>query len=113
MGSQRTKQHRSLLTDMDLMQGFIFGPPGWGEMLLLGVVGLLIFGKRLPEVGKNLGRGIVEFKKGLSGVKDEIDSAGQLPPTSSGAPQTHSPPPASSPMDAEEATPTNQQDRLT
>ena len=32
------------------------------------VVGLLIFGRRLPEVGKNLGRTIVEFKKGLGGA---------------------------------------------
>jgi sec-independent protein translocase protein TatA len=30
-------------------------------------------GKRLPEVGKSLGKGIVEFKKGLKGVKDEMD----------------------------------------
>src|SRR5579862_6927879 len=35
--------------------------------LVILVVGLLIFGRRLPEVGKNLGRTIVEFKKGLNG----------------------------------------------
>jgi len=34
--------------------------------------GLLIFGKRLPEVGRSLGKGIVEFKKGLKGVEDDI-----------------------------------------
>ena len=43
------------------------------EMIMIAVVGLLIFGNRLPDVGKSLGRGIVEFKKGLRGVKDEID----------------------------------------
>jgi sec-independent protein translocase protein TatA len=58
------------------MLAFIFGTPGWMEMVLLGVVGLLIFGRRLPEVGKNLGKGIVEFKKGLSGLEDDIDNAG-------------------------------------
>ena len=35
--------------------------------------------KRLPEVGKSLGRGIVEFKKGLTGIEADIDRAGQEP----------------------------------
>ena len=35
--------------------------------IVLLVLGLLIFGRRLPEVGKNIGQTIVEFKKGLSG----------------------------------------------
>ena len=56
----------------------LVGMFGWGmwELALLGIVGLLIFGRRLPDVGRNLGRGIVEFKKGLSGLEDEIDKAG-------------------------------------
>lgn len=49
--------------------------PGPLEMVVIGVVGLLIFGNRLPEVGKGLGKGIVEFKKGLKGVQDDIDQA--------------------------------------
>jgi sec-independent protein translocase protein TatA len=48
------------------------GPVQW---IVIGVVGLLIFGKRLPQVGKSLGQGIVEFKKGLQGMNDEIESA--------------------------------------
>ncbi|MBI1371829.1 MAG: twin-arginine translocase TatA/TatE family subunit [Phycisphaera sp.] len=47
-------------------------PGGW-EWIILLVIALLIFGKRLPEVGKSLGKGIVEFKKGLKNVKDEMD----------------------------------------
>ena len=47
-----------------------FGLP---EMILIGAIMLLLFGSRLPEVGKSLGRGIVEFKKGLKGVEDEVD----------------------------------------
>ena len=42
------------------------------ELLVLGIIGLLLFGKRLPEVAKNLGKGVSEFKKGLSGFQDEL-----------------------------------------
>ena len=52
-----------------------FGNFGPFEITLILVAGVLIFGKRLPDVGKNIGKGIVEFKKGLKGVKDEIDDA--------------------------------------
>jgi len=31
--------------------------------------------KRLPEVGRSLGKGIVEFKKGIRGIDDEVDEA--------------------------------------
>jgi len=54
---------------------FGIGPLGLPEIIVLAVIGLLIFGKRLPDVGKSLGQGIVEFKKGLSGVTDEINSS--------------------------------------
>jgi sec-independent protein translocase protein TatA len=52
--------------------GFIqnIGPMEWVVIL---VICLLLFGKRLPEVGKSLGKGIVEFKKGLKGVDEEIE----------------------------------------
>ena len=54
--------------------GFI-GMPGPLEMLVIGVIAVLLFGKRLPEVGRSLGKGIVEFKKGISGIEDEVESA--------------------------------------
>jgi sec-independent protein translocase protein TatA len=49
---------------------------GWFEMMLLMGLAVLIFGKRLPEVGRSLGKGIVEFKKGLSGAVEEFDISG-------------------------------------
>ena len=53
---------------------FLFGggAPGFWEIMLILTAMLLLFGKRLPEVGRSLGKGIVEFKKGLKGVQDEI-----------------------------------------
>ncbi len=44
------------------------------DLLILLGLGLLIFGKRLPEVGRGLGRGIVEFRKGMKGIQDEVES---------------------------------------
>jgi sec-independent protein translocase protein TatA len=52
-----------------------FNMPGGWEWLVIALFGLLIFGKRLPEVGKSLGKSIVEFKKGLRGIEDELENA--------------------------------------
>lgn len=43
------------------------------HMIIVGIIGLLLFGKRLPEIGKSLGKSVVEFKKGLSGVEDDMN----------------------------------------
>lgn len=48
---------------------FGIGPP---EMIIVGIIALLLFGKRLPEVARSLGKGIVEFKKGMNGIEDDI-----------------------------------------
>jgi sec-independent protein translocase protein TatA len=56
--------------------GFL-GSFGWPELVVLALLGVLLFGKRLPEVGRSLGKGIVEFKKGLQGIEDEVDQAGK------------------------------------
>jgi sec-independent protein translocase protein TatA len=49
---------------------------GWTSpihLLFLAVVVLLLFGNRLPSVMRSLGQGIVEFKKGLQGIQDEVN----------------------------------------
>ena len=70
--------------------GFIEGLLTPGHLIILLIVGILFFGKRLPEVGRSLGKGIVEFKKGLKGLEDDLDTttpsrqetaALQAPPT--------------------------------
>lgn len=50
---------------------------GPGEMMAVMLVAVLLFGKRLPEVGRSLGKGIVEFKKGLRGIEDEFTGGSQ------------------------------------
>ncbi|MBN2216483.1 MAG: twin-arginine translocase TatA/TatE family subunit [Pirellulales bacterium] len=49
--------------------------PGHIELLIVLVVALLLFGNRLPSVMRSLGRGIVEFKKGVQGIEEDIDGA--------------------------------------
>jgi len=64
----------TLDTTMPITLAFIggFGPLEWG---VLALVGLLLFGRRLPEVGRGLGKSIVEFRKGIQGIEDEIEDA--------------------------------------
>ncbi len=49
--------------------------PGPMELAIIAGLALLLFGRRLPEVAKSMGKSIVEFKKGLKDVKDDIDTA--------------------------------------
>lgn len=52
---------------------------GGQEMLILLVIGILLFGRKLPEVGRYLGKGIVEFKKGIKGLEDDFDTSASAP----------------------------------
>jgi sec-independent protein translocase protein TatA len=54
-----------------VLLGFIPGVPGHFELLIIAGIVLLLFGNRLPSVMRNMGRGIVEFKKGVHGVEDD------------------------------------------
>ncbi|MDA1194363.1 MAG: twin-arginine translocase TatA/TatE family subunit [Planctomycetota bacterium] len=47
------------------------GPPGGWEWMIILVIVLLLFGRRLPGVARSLGQGISSFKKGLNEPVDE------------------------------------------
>ncbi len=50
----------------------MFGSLGFGEILLILLIVVLIFGtSRIPELGKGLGEGIRNFKKAVKGEEDE------------------------------------------
>jgi sec-independent protein translocase protein TatA len=50
----------------------MFGNMNPLEMMVVFGLAVLLFGKRLPEVGRTLGKGIVEFKKGIRGLEEEF-----------------------------------------
>ena len=51
----------------------MFGNIGFGEMMFILVVLLLLFGaKRLPEIGSSLGKGIREFKRSVNDIQGEL-----------------------------------------
>jgi sec-independent protein translocase protein TatA len=48
--------------------------PSGMELIVILIVALLVFGPRkLPEIGKAVGSAVTEFKKGISGVTDEVN----------------------------------------
>ena len=54
---------------------------GFTELLIVGVLALLVFGpKRLPEMGRSLGRGMREFKDSVGGDRnrDERDDRDEI-----------------------------------
>ena len=55
--------------------GSILGLFGGDGMILIILALLLFYGRNLPSVGRSLGKGISEFKKGLKGLEDEVDGS--------------------------------------
>jgi len=53
-----------------------FWSPGPWEWAVIIIVAIVLFGPRLPQFGRWLGQSLVEFKKGLHGMQEEIKAAG-------------------------------------
>ena len=58
-----------------MMPFAIIGTFGPWEMAILAGVCLLFFGNRLPSVMRSLGKSVTEFKKGISGIEEDLDQA--------------------------------------
>ena len=57
-----------------------FGLPGGVEWVVIALIALLVFGRRLPDVARSVGKSIVEFKKGIKDVKEDIEVQARLEP---------------------------------
>jgi sec-independent protein translocase protein TatA len=53
----------------------LFGFFGLGtqEIMLLLVLGVLLFGRNLPGLGRSLGKTVTEFKRGVKGLEDDTE----------------------------------------
>lgn len=49
------------------------------EIMIVGVIAVLLFGKRLPDIAKSVGQSFKSFKEGLSGIEREMQSASYAP----------------------------------
>lgn len=62
---------------------FAIGMPGTGELVVILVIVLVLFGgAKIPDIAKNIGKGLREFKKAISGGSSDDDRSDK-PGTSS------------------------------
>jgi sec-independent protein translocase protein TatA len=53
--------------------------PGGSEWFVILIIALLLFGKKLPEVARSMGKSVNEFKKGLNNIEDDIHKPPENP----------------------------------
>lgn len=59
-----------------MINTLLFGNLGWGEILIIALVVVLLFGgKKIPELMKGMGKGVRSFKEGMKGLSDEEPTA--------------------------------------
>lgn len=69
------------------------GNIGFPELIVIFVVALLVFGpRRLPELGRSLGRGLAEFRRASSDLKNSIEREIEAADSDPSAASNSSPP---------------------
>jgi sec-independent protein translocase protein TatA len=65
---------------------------GYGEVLIFGIIAVILFGGRLPSVARSLGKSIVEFKKGMTDLENDVKTSVYSEPTARVGYSDHSEP---------------------
>lgn len=56
----------------------MFSMPGGWEWIVIGVVVFIVFGKRLPNVMRSVGKSFASFRQGFKGVEEEIKEVKEI-----------------------------------
>ena len=48
---------------------------GTPELVIVGIIAVMLFGSRLPSVARSFGKSIVEFKKGMKDIENDVKSS--------------------------------------
>lgn len=56
----------------------MFSMPGGWEWIIIGIVVFIVFGKKLPNTMKSIGKSVAEFRKGFKGVESEIKEVREI-----------------------------------
>jgi sec-independent protein translocase protein TatA len=66
---------------------------GTTEILIILALGVLLFGRNLPGIGRSVGKTVTEFKRGMKGLEDDLET-----PNNNSAPRSVEPEPVRPPQ---------------